>query len=221
MTSAEAERGIFLAYAPAQARAALAALVALDDALALLLRTTREPMLGQMRLAWWRDALARLDQAPPPGEPVLQALAAEVLPSGVSGSELAAITDGWEVLVGEDALGAAALGRFAAGRGMLFALAGRVLGAGESDPLEAAGRGWALADLARNLDSAQEAAEARKLAAPLLDAAVSSRWSRNARALGAMAHLARRDLVLPQGEPAPVGSPARLARLLWHRLTGR
>lgn len=221
MTSDQAERGIFLAYAPAQGRAALAALLALDDALALLLRTTREPMLGQMRLAWWRDALAKLDQAPPPGEPVLQALAAEMLPRGVAGSEIAALVDGWEVLVAEEALDAAALDRFAASRAALFVLAGRALGAGEGDPLDAAGRGWALADLAHNLDSAEERAEALALAAPLLEAATSHGWSRNGRALGAMAHLARRDLALAPGQVAPVGSPARLARLLWHRLTGR
>jgi phytoene synthase len=36
-----------------------------------------------------------------------------------------------------------------------------------------------------------------------------------------MALLARRDLALAPGMPPPVGSPARLGRLLWHRVTGR
>lgn len=221
MTSDHPERAIFLAYAPAQGRGALAALLALDDALAALLRSTREPVLGQMRLAWWRDSLAKLDEAPPPAEPVLQAVAVEVLPRGVTGSEIAALVDGWEVLVAEDALDAVALERFGAGRGALFTLAGRALEAGEGDPLDAAGRGWALADLAHNLDSAEERFQAQALAAPLLDAATSQGWSRNGRALGAMAHLARRDLDLAPGEPAPIGAPGRLARLLWHRLSGR
>jgi phytoene synthase len=62
-----------LSYAQAPGRGALGALLALDDALAQLLRTTREPALGQMRLAWWREALARLDHDPVPAEPVLSA----------------------------------------------------------------------------------------------------------------------------------------------------
>ena len=42
-----------------------------------------------MRLAWWREALQRLDTAPAPGEPVLRELAAAVLPLGVTGTALA------------------------------------------------------------------------------------------------------------------------------------
>ena len=40
---AEAERTLALSYAPAAARAGVAALLALDDTLGTLLRTTREP----------------------------------------------------------------------------------------------------------------------------------------------------------------------------------
>lgn len=220
MTSSDPERGLILAYAPAAGREALAALLALDDALALLVRTTREPALGQIRLAWWREALERLDHAPPPPEPVLQRLAAEVLPKGVSGAALAELAGGWDALI-EERLDPAALARFAEGRGRLFDLAGRVLGAAASDPLSEAGQGWALADLARNLSNPAEAGEARALAVPLLAAAAGARWSRNGRPLGALAHLARRDLAVPHGTPPPTGSPGRVGRLLWHRLTGR
>ncbi|RYE01298.1 MAG: hypothetical protein EOP61_11635, partial [Sphingomonadales bacterium] len=88
------ERALILTYA-GERRAALAALLALDDALATLLRTTSEPALGQMRLAWWREALERLDSAPAPAEPVLRALAGEVLPLGVTGASLVPIVHGW------------------------------------------------------------------------------------------------------------------------------
>ncbi len=80
MTSDDPERGLILAYAPAAGRGALAALLALDDALAQVLRTTREPALGQLRLAWWREALEQLDNSAGPAEPVLRALAAYALP---------------------------------------------------------------------------------------------------------------------------------------------
>lgn len=220
MTSDNPERGLILTYAPAARRGGLAALLALDDALALLLRTTREPAVGQLRLAWWREALARLDAGPPPAEPVLRALAAEVLPRGVRGEELVPIVHGWEVLIEEERLSTEALERYAHGRGALFILAGRVLGAGGGDPLREAGQGWALADLARNLDEPADADPAA-LALPLLETAGGVRWSRNGRALGGMALLARRDLGLPPGAPAPLGAPERVARLAWHRLTGR
>ena len=71
VTPEDPERALALSYA-VEGRDALAALLALDDALARLLRSTREPALGQMRLAWWREALERLDTAPPPAEPVLR-----------------------------------------------------------------------------------------------------------------------------------------------------
>ena len=43
-----------LAYAPAEARPAWAGLLALDARLAGVVRAAREPVLGQLRLAWWR-----------------------------------------------------------------------------------------------------------------------------------------------------------------------
>lgn len=219
VTPENPERALALSYA-GEGRAALAALLALDDALAKLLRTTSEPALGQMRLAWWREALERLDTAPAPAEPVLRALAAEVLPRGITGKSLVPIVHGWEVLVEEDQLDADALQRFGEGRGHLFVAGGAVLGA-EGDPLGDAGRGWALADLARNLGATAEAAEARTQARLLLSRSLRHSWSRRGRALGALAHLARLDLSLPGDAPVPIGSPARVGRLLWHRLTGR
>jgi 15-cis-phytoene synthase len=220
-TRADPERMLALSYARPEGRRALEALLALDDALALLLRTTREPALGQMRLAWWREALARLDQSPAPAEPVLKALEREVLPKGVSGASLVPIVHGWEVLIEEEVLDPEALRRFAAGRGHLFVAAGAAMGAGPGDPLVEAGQGWALADLSRNLRGSGEADSARVLAGALLDAAAIRRWSRNGRALGALAHLARLDLRVPEGAPSRTGAPHRVGRLLWHRLTGR
>lgn len=209
-----------LVYAPASRRRALSALLRLDDRLANLVQTTSQPALGQLRLAWWREALARLDTQPPPGEPVLQELAASVLPLGISGASLVPIVHGWEVLVEEIELDHDALRRFAEGRGQLFVVAGAVMGASARDPLATAGQGWALADLARHLRAPAEAAEARAMASALLDKATAVRWSRNGRALGALAHLARLDLRAPGSEP-PVGAPHRVGRLFWHRLTGR
>lgn len=210
------ERVLALSYSPhAGAARALAALLSLDDRLAETVRTTREPMLGQIRLKWWYDALTALDDAPPPAEPLLQMLASDALPCGMSGARIAAIAEAWGGLfakeMDDDALDTVA------GRGRaLFELAGVAAGALDTDPIGQAGEGWALADLAHGLSDAGEATRARDRARTALENACSARWSRNARALGAMAHLARLDL-----SGSRPGSPRRVGRLLWHRVTGR
>lgn len=203
-----AERALALSYAPVGTREALRALFALDDGLAAILRTTREPMVGQMRLTWWHEALSKLDAAPPPANPVLQGLAA-VVPH-VPGAQLADMIDGWEALLDEP-LDAAAMERFAQARGGgMFRAAAALLG-GDHPRLAAAGEGWALADLARNLGDPGGAALARELAAPRLATAMRTRWPARLRALGALVLLSREGAA---------GSPARVARLLWHRATG-
>lgn len=212
----EIERRLLLTYMPTPAAAsALAALFALDDKLAETLRTTSEPMLGQIRMQWWQDALAKLDSAPPPPEPVLEGIARDVLREGVTGAEVGQIVEGWRVLL-EAELDDAALRNHGARGRALFALAGRVAKAAATDPLERAGEGWALADLSVKLSDPAEAAAARRMAELALVEACSARWSRNGRALGAMAQLARMELA-----GVPVGSPRRTLRALWHRMTGR
>lgn len=213
------ERALALSYAPAPARAGLAALFALDDQLADVVRTTRDPMVGQLRLTWWFEALEALDVDAPPAQPVLTALACSVLRGGVTGAELAQLVEGWEALLDRDALTPERIADHAGHRGArLFTAAARVLGAGQGDPVAAAGRGWALADLWRHLSDPGERASVRAIALPALTEATAGRWSRAGRALGALAHLSRLDLA---PDPLPPGAPSRVARIAWHRLSGR
>jgi len=206
-------RDLALSYAPVRSRAALDSLFALDTALGNVLRTTREPLVGQMRLAWWREALEGLDASGAPAEPVLQALAAAVLPLGITGRALSGMVDAWEPLLGD--IGTASIDDHARQRGgALFATAGLALDAAPDDPVGDAGEGWALADLAANLSDPALSSEARKRAATLLTHARRLRWSRNGRALGALALVADRRL---RG-PVPPTFVLRLARF---RLTGR
>lgn len=211
-----AERALALEYAPLSIRSALTALFALDDTLGNIVRTTREPLVGQMRLTWWYEALVKLDEAPPPAEPVLQALYTEVIPMGVSGAALAAMTDGWEILL-DPVLDAGAVERFAIERGgRLFGEAGRLLVVDDAR-IELAGRGWALADLSQRLSDAASRVLARERAAVLLAQVLVGRWPKRARMLGAMAISARFDV---SAAPSLPGSPKRVGRLLLHRLTG-
>jgi len=202
-----------LSYAPDRSRAALDALFSLDTALGNILRTTREPLVGQMRLAWWREALQGLDAFGAPAEPVLQSLTAAALPVGITGQALSGMADAWEPLLGD--IGSGSIDEHARLRGrMLFTLAGGALGAATDDPVGDAGEGWALADLAANLSDPALAIRAREGASARLAAARRSRWSRNGRALGALALIADRRLsgAIP---------PTFVLRLARFRLTGR
>ena len=207
------ERELALAYAPDDGRrAALSALLALDVALGDVVRSTTQPALGQIRLAWWREQLVRLDTAPPPAMPVLEALTAHVLPRGVTGVELSGIVDGWDVLIEEEALDDAALDRFATERGgRLFGAGARLLG-GDATVAERLGRGWALFDLARHQSDMATAARADTLAR----AALAGSLGGVARPLGILALSARLELA-----GVPQGGPKRAARLMWFGLAGR
>lgn len=184
------DRALVVATAPVEARRALHALLALDLRLAGIVRAAREPMIGQMRLAWWHDALTRLDGAAAPAEPLLKAVQADALPTGVGGADLASLVDGWEALIAADTLDDDALLRHADSRGAhLFALAGRMRGA-RSPLLAPAGRGWALGDLAAHLTQQVVAERAMTLAREQWTQAFSKRWGRPLRPIGMLSLLA-------------------------------
>lgn len=191
--------------------APVASLFALDAQLGTIVRTTTQPIIGQMRLTWWHDALEGLGDGPVPAHPVLQGLAA--LPAAAA---LTPMIDGWEVLLEDESPDDAALARLAGARGgTLFAAAAQVLG-GEG-AAQAAGEGWALADVAAHVGDAALAARATALALPRLDAAVRARWRGPAAALGALAAEARAAL---RGRGA-AGGPQRAGAVLRWRLIGR
>lgn len=210
------DRNLVLAYAPAKARPALDALWRLDVTLGAVVAGAREKMVARIRLAWWRQALERLDAAPPPAEPLLEALAAAVLPAGVSGTALAGIEEGWSVLLDDGALDAAALQAYARRGGQLFRHSARVLGAdGEVEP---GGTRWALVDLARHSSRPEEAEAALRAAAEIAEPPA---WPTALRPLAMLSLLARRDLARSGPPFERQGAPGRILALLGHRLTGR
>ena len=212
------DRALALAYVPASRRAAVEALWRLDAAFAAVLAGGREPLAQQLRLAWWREALERLDVAPPPPEPVLTGAANRLLPAGVAGAELAAMETGWAELLVPGRLPADALDAYAAGRGgLLFRLSARLLGGGEARAA-AGGEAWALADLARRSADPADAAAALAAARARDPGGV---WPVPLRPLGMLAALAARDAARAPERLERPGAPARLLRMARHRLTGR
>lgn len=210
------DRYLATLYAPPAARAGLFALHALDLEMAEVTRSTTEPMLGQIRLAWWREQLQALDAGGRPAQPVLAALAAHLLPTGISGASLEPLEDAWLALLDED------IEAHAKARGRLFTAAAEVLLLGtDASAIEHArqlGAGWALVDIARGGVAIGEGLLAR--AGDLL---ASTAVAAPARTLSGLAALARRDLAsLRRGRmPGPRGAPGRQARLAWSILSGR
>jgi phytoene synthase len=195
-------------YWPAELRTAFDALFAIDDALAAVVTSSTQPALGAIRLAWWRDALERLDTSPPPPEPRLEAAARELLPRGVSGTELASLEEGWAALLDDDPEPMVIERRGT----RLFALGAKLLGVEFVDEtFGAAGRLFARIDLARR---------------GIVDALAGGggfarvRIERPARPMTAFAALAARDS--KRGGPPfePEATPGRALALLRHRLFG-
>lgn len=147
------EQMLALAHTPRALRARLQVILALDHRLGRLVAGTTEPMLGQMRLAWWRDALAQPAANRPRGDAVLDAIGETW--EGHEGP-LRAMVDGWEYMLAEVLDKDAAIA-FAKGRAAPFAAFADM--AGVSSLQEEAlriGERWALADAATNLSGGEE-----------------------------------------------------------------
>jgi 15-cis-phytoene synthase len=183
-------------------------------------RTTTEPMLGPIRLAWWRERLEELDaKVPAPPEPRLQAVERELLPRGVSGRDLATLEGGWLRLFDPFPWDVATSEAIWFRGNLLFGLAARVLGT-SNERLQAAGGLWVLVDVARHCSDAGSREVLLGQARAFARGLGGTRFPTLLRPLSMLAALSIRDA----GRGAPFeseGSPARVATMLGHRLTGR
>jgi phytoene synthase len=215
-----ADLGLALSYVPLGNRGALAALFAIDRAMGDVVRTTKEPMLGPIRLAWWRERLEELDgHSTAPPEPRLQQVERELIPRGVSGFELAALEGGWLRLF-DPFPWTAETGEAIWFRGnLLFGLGARILGRAE-ERIQAAGGLWALVDAARHCSDPQSRAMLLDLARAFGRGMRGVRFPAPLRPLSALTVLAMRDY--RRGEPFErEGTPGRAAAMLRHRFSGR
>ncbi|MGB3796359.1 MAG: hypothetical protein WA957_08645 [Alteraurantiacibacter sp.] len=149
-----------LSYAPRRIHAPTLAILALDARLAGIIRVDGEPVIAQMKLAWWRDRLAQDPAQWPIGEPLLALLQQ----SGLYSPQLSPLVDGWEMLL-SDSLGSEEITGFARGRALAWAAVASSAGqSAANDAVEQAGRTWALADLAFNLGTEEESTKTRAAA---------------------------------------------------------
>ena len=200
-----------LAYAPASTRQPLLALLALDTRLAGILRASREPMLAQLRFAWWREQLAAGSGPASTGDPLLAALNAWPAARSV----LSGLVEGWEAMTGDVPLPASAFLSLAEARGAAFAALVDTPEAGAA--ALRMGRNWALADIASGLSNPQERAAALELTR-----AQDWRWARLPRKLRPLAvlHGLAAHRIMNDAQAAHL-SPAAMLRAVRIGLLGR
>ncbi|QMW22860.1 squalene/phytoene synthase family protein [Sandaracinobacteroides saxicola] len=175
---------IIALWLPAPARAVFQAVTAFDAELARVATGAKEPMLGAIRLAWWRERVEDLANGrDAPAQPILAALAA--VRAQVDLRLLAQLDEAWLPLLEE---GVADWAGHAAVRGrLLFAALGEAGAFGA-----AAGASWAAGEVARG---ALGAAAGEPVLASLRHLATPPRTTEGAaRALLALARLGARDL---------------------------
>lgn len=130
------------------------AALALDGRIGRMVLGASEPMLGQIRLAWWRDQLAKPVAERPRGDLLL-----DLIGRSWEGGEhaLLALVDGWEALLLPRPMADAAVMQFLDGRGQLsLGLAHRTGHIAAAAQAERAGKLWALADLANHAQNKSE-----------------------------------------------------------------
>lgn len=91
-----------IAYAPRTVRKAFSVLLRFDARLASIVGRASEPLIGQMKLAWWRDALLGEPGTRPKGEPLLgefencgTQIPDEMVEQLISAWEMLLVADDW------------------------------------------------------------------------------------------------------------------------------
>ncbi|MEO9462979.1 MAG: hypothetical protein ABJ242_09605 [Marinomonas sp.] len=197
------EIGIALSYTPAPVRGALRAFFMLDRRLGQIVTQTSEPMLGQMRLAWWRDMFGTAVEQRPTGDAVLDHLGTHW-----AGEELALVdlVNAWEELLAEPPLPKQSARDFSARRAAGFAVIAHRAG---HEGIDGAGELWALADAAAHFPDGEERAMLITLAA---DYEPTPRLPRSLRGVAILDALAARA-IKDGGAPLMKGRGAALLAL--------
>jgi 15-cis-phytoene synthase len=94
-----APQRLAIAYAPKASGSQLAWLLRFDQRLSGIMIKAKEPMIAQLRFAWWRDVLEKPVAERPSGEPLLAELVAFEQPALTQAA--LALVDAWELMVGE------------------------------------------------------------------------------------------------------------------------
>lgn len=149
----EPDRYLAALLAPAEARTGLLAVAAFAADVERIAREVRDPMLGEIRLQWWRDAVDAGARGERSGHPIADALAHAVARHGLPVSVLHRIVDARSSDVAREtpADDAALDDHLAATEGLAFALGVVVLADADAAASPALRRAGIAYGLARNL----------------------------------------------------------------------
>lgn len=135
-----------VAYAPAPARPAWTALVLFDHRLSRAVAGASSPLIGQLKLAWWRDRMRESASHWPGREPLLAALA----PFDPERAALEALVDAWEGLIDDEAREDARARLAQARAGAVAALARTLDCPADPNAIATLARRWTIPDAARS-----------------------------------------------------------------------
>jgi len=184
-----------IAYATKGYRAAFTLLLQIDQRMADIVAKAREPLVGQIKMAWWGEAFTSPPQSRPKGEPIFEALAGQG--DKIPAATLDALVSAWEILLGEDDWTRDMLAQHVDLRTKaVFATYRDWVGA--SCDVRAIGAAWAFGALEQALPG-RLAPSVKPTLPPLPSARVT------------------RPLTILTLSVYPVSGP----RLIWHALTGR
>lgn len=149
--TSDPDRYIAALFAPAEKRAHLFALYALNHELGHIAEAVREPMMAEIRLQWWRDALVEARAGKPRGHEVLQGMAQAFAVAEIPQDALDAMIDARALDVGSETFAdMAALEAYAgATSGGLMRIGAAILGAAADDIAREAGIAYALTGILR------------------------------------------------------------------------
>jgi 15-cis-phytoene synthase len=123
-----------------------------------------EPLIGQLRLAWWRDAISADTQTPKSGEPLLSALY-DLQPAEIVTLARASMLDlltAWEQVIVADDVAKAAQDFAELRSDALFGGYIRAINMPYTDEARAVGVNWALNDIHfKGVDELNDAAKAK------------------------------------------------------------
>jgi phytoene synthase len=208
MIALSTEQNLALSFCRARLRQIYVQLLQFDRSLGRAVQQGGPPLAGQIRLAWWRDQIAA-EQFGRGASPVLAELDRALPDKASAKDKLVRIVDGWELLLGEAGLSDEILLQFASDRGgSLFALAARASRSEAESAAEAAGKLWALVDLARHSSDPALSARAFGLARDYLGSPHT--LPHDLLPFSILAYFAERDIVRGSDRLLPSGSPHRI-----------
>jgi phytoene synthase len=223
-----------------KARAEVIALYALNDELARVGETVTQPLIGEIRLAWWRDRIEDLFNGRSiPAQPVLQTLSTPIQEGRLPQALFDALIEARHLdLDSEPFADSAALARYLDGTaGAVMGLAARALSV--DAPLTAviqAGRAWGMAGLYRARDhwaarnrrwtpadwgDLDEAGLRLRVRSEVHSAIAAARRDAKALPVAAFPAIAYAGLASPYACGEASGELKRRLRLLWATATGR